>query len=186
MSNTMESERAQVGLQLAKEWPAVFVVGLITLGLGIAVISWPQETLTVISILIGLQVLIYGIYRLVAAFADDTVSPGLTGFIGIVGIIAGVVVLRHPFQAVAVLAVVLGAVWIIGGLIELIGAIADSTLDHRGLTAFGGLLSIAAGVIVVSWPAPTVTVIAWISGLYLIIFGLFICFQAFQLRTLTK
>ncbi len=186
MSNTIESDPGLAGLQLAREWPAVFVVGLITLGLGIVVISWPQETLTVISILIGLQVLIYGIYRLITAFADETISPGLTGFIGVVGIIAGVVVLRHPFQTVAVLAVVLGVVWIIGGSIELIGAIADSKLEHRGLAAFGGLLSIAAGVIVVSWPAPTVTVVAWISGLYLIIFGLFISFQAFQLRKLTK
>ena len=51
---------------------------------------------------------------------------------------------------------------------------------------FGGLLSIAAGVIVVAWPAPTVTVVAWISGFYLIVFGLFICFSAFHLRKLTK
>jgi uncharacterized membrane protein HdeD (DUF308 family) len=186
MSDTMESDSAQLGLQLAREWPAVFVMGLITFGLGIVVISWPQETLTVISVLIGLQILVYGIYRLVAAFAEDTVSPGFTGFVGVVGIIAGVVVLRHPFQTVAVLAAILGAVWIIGGAIEFIGAIADSKLEHRGLAAFGGLLSIAAGIIVVAWPAPTVTVIAWIAGLYLIVFGLFICFSAFQLRKLTK
>jgi uncharacterized membrane protein HdeD (DUF308 family) len=51
---------------------------------------------------------------------------------------------------------------------------------------FGGLLSIAAGIVVVAWPAPTVTVIAWISGLYLITFGLFLCVSAFQLRRLTK
>jgi len=186
MSDTMESDRTQLGLELAREWPAVFVIGLITFGLGIVVISWPQETLTVISILIGLQILIYGIYRLVAAFADDTVSPGFTGFVGVVGIIAGVVVLRHPFQTVAVLAAILGAVWIIGGAIELIGAIADGKMEHRGVAAIGGLLSIAAGVIVVVWPAPTVTVVAWIAGLYLIIFGVFICFSAVQLRKLTK
>jgi uncharacterized membrane protein HdeD (DUF308 family) len=186
MTDTTESDRGLTGLELAREWPAAFLIGLITLGLGVVVISWPQETLTVISVLIGLQILIYGIYRLITAFAHDTASPGFTGFIGIVGIIAGIVVLRHPFQTVAVLAVVLGVVWIIGGSIEVLAAIADSTLDHRGLLAFGGLLSIAAGVVVVVWPAPTVTVVAWIAGLYLIIFGLFICFQAFQLRRLTK
>ena len=186
MSDTMQSNGGLEGLQLAREWPAVFVMGLITLGLGIVVISWPQETLTVISVLIGLQILIYGIYRLITAFAHDTISPGWTGFVGVIGIIVGIVVLRHPFQTVAVLAVLLGVVWIIGGIIEFIGSIADGSSDHRWLGVFGGLLSIAAGVIVVVWPAPTVTVVAWISGLYLIVFGLFICVSAFQLRGLTK
>jgi uncharacterized membrane protein HdeD (DUF308 family) len=31
-----------------------------------------------------------------------------------------------------------------------------------------------------------VTVVAWISGLYLIVFGLFLCVSAFQLRSITK
>jgi hypothetical protein len=74
----------------------------------------------------------------------------------------------------------------VGGSIELLASIADSELDHRVMAAFGGLLSIAAGVIVVAWPAPTVTVVAWISGFYLIVFGLFICFEAFTMRELTK
>ena len=186
MNDTIESSTGLEGLQLAREWPAVFLMGLITVGLGIVVISWPQETLTVISVLIGLQILIYGIYRLITAFAHDTISPGWTGFMGVIGIIVGIVVLRHPFQTVAVLAVLLGVVWIIGGIIEFIGSIADGSSDHRWLGAFGGLLSIAAGIIVVAWPAPTVTVVAWISGLYLIVFGLFLCVSAFQLRSLTK
>ncbi len=186
MSNSIESGTGLEGLRLAREWPAVFVMGLITVGLGIVVISWPQETLTVISVLIGLQILIYGIYRLVTAFSHDTASPGWTGFVGVLGIIVGIVVLRNPFETVAVLAVLLGVVWIMGGIIEMIGSIADGSRDHRWLGAFGGMLSIVAGIVVVSWPAPTVTVIAWISGLYLIVFGLFLCVSAFQLRSLTK
>jgi len=186
MSDMMEAGTGLDALRLAREWPAVFVMGLITVVLGIVVISWPQETLTVISVLIGLQILVYGIYRLVTAFSHDTMSPGWTGFVGVLGIIVGIVVLRNPFQTVAVLAALLGVVWIIGGIIEFIGSIADSGGNHRLLGVFGGLLSIAAGIIVVSWPAPTVTVIAWISAFYLIVFGLFLCVSAFQLRSLTK
>ena len=186
MSNTIDSETGLDALRLAREWPAVFVMGLITVALGIVVISWPQETLTVISVLIGLQILIYGIYGLVKAFAHDTTSPGWTGFVGVLGIIIGIVVLRNPFETVAVLAALLGVVWIIGGIIQVFGSIADSGGEHRLLGVFGGLLSIVAGIVVVAWPAPTVTVIAWISGIYLIVFGLFLCVSAFQLRSLTK
>ena len=186
MTDTMKTDPAPTGLQHARDWPAVFMIGLITLGLGIVVIAWPKQTLAVISIVIGLQILLYGIYRLVSAFADVTVSPGITAFVGIVGIVVGIIVLRHPFKTVAVLAVLLGVVWIIAGSIELLGAMADRSLEHRGITALGGLLSIGVGVVVVVWPAPTVTVVAWISGLYLIAFGLFICVMAFSLRSVSK
>ncbi len=186
MNETMESDPGLMGLRLAREWPAVMMVGLVTLVLGIVIISWPQETLVVISILLGIQLVVFGVYRLINVFAHDIEYRGLLAFVGIVGIIAGVVVLRHPFETVVVLAVVLGAVWVITGVIDLIGAMADSGGRDRGLRAVFGVISIIAGIVVVSWPAPTVTVVAWISGLYLIIYGLFICFEAFQLRRLTK
>jgi uncharacterized membrane protein HdeD (DUF308 family) len=186
MTDTMKPDPAPTGLQIARDWPVVFMIGLITFGLGIVVIAWPKQTLVVISIVIGLQILLYGIFRLVSAFADETVLPGVTAFVGIVGIVVGIVVLRRPFTTVAVLAVLLGVVWIIAGSIELLGAIADRSLERRGMAALGGLLSIGVGVVVVSWPAPTVTVVAWISGLYLIVFGLFICAMAFRLRSVSK
>jgi uncharacterized membrane protein HdeD (DUF308 family) len=186
MTETTQTARPSASLQIAREWPAVFMMGLITLTLGVIVISWPQGTLTVLSVLVGLQILSYGVFRLITAFAHDTLFPGYAGFVGVVGIMAGVLVLRNPFKTVAVLAAIVGVVWIIGGIIEFIGSIADSSQEYRWLSAVGGLISIAAGVIVVAWPAPTVTVIAWISGLYMITFGLFICLQAVRLRSLTK
>jgi uncharacterized membrane protein HdeD (DUF308 family) len=177
MTETTQTARPSASLQIAREWPAVFMMGLITLTLGVIVISWPQGTLTVLSVLVGLQILSYGVFRLITAFAHDTLFPGYAGFVGVVGIMAGVLVLRNPFKTVAVLAAIVGVVWIIGGIIEFIGSIADSSQEYRWLSAVGGLISIAAGVIVVAWPAPTVTVIAC---------GLFICLQAVRLRSLTK
>ena len=134
----------------------------------------------------GIQLLVFGLFRLIGAFADNIVSPGFLGFIGILGIIAGVVVLRHPFETVTVLATILGAAWIVTGVIEVIDAIAKKYVDGRGWLAVAGLVSIAAGVVIVAWPAPTVTVVAWIAGFYLIVFGLFICASAFTMRSLTK
>ena len=39
---------------------------------------------------------------------------------------------------------------------------------------------------IVAWPEPTVTVVAWIAGFYLIVFGLFISASAFSIRSLTQ
>jgi len=173
-------------LALAREWPAVLFMGVVTLALGVVVIAWPSQTLTVISILLGLQILLLGLYRLIVAFSDETISPGLTGFVGVLLIIGGVIVLRNPFETVAVLATILGVAWIVIGAVEIIESIANRRAEGRAMLFIGGLLSLVAGIVVVVWPAPTVTVIAWIAGFYLIVFGLFLAASAFSMRSVAE
>ena len=173
-------------ISVAREWPAIATIGVLTVVLGGFVIAWPDTTLKVLSVLLGIQLLIFGLYRLVRAFAEDTVSKGLSGFVGVLGLIAGVVVIRNPFETVEVLAVILGGLWIVAGAIDLIGSLADDTLPERGWIALGGALSILAGIIVVAWPGPTVLVLAWIAGLYLIVLGLFLIVSSLSLRNLAK
>lgn len=178
------TRRGELDLAVASAWPVALFTGLVTIAIGVIVLAWPSETLTVLSVLFGIQLLLFGLFRLISAFSSQTLAPGLVGFIGVISMMAGVVVVRHPFETVAVLATVLGVVWIVGGSIDLIASIADRTLPDRGLTAFTALISIVAGVVVVSWPAPTLTVIAWVSGIYLVTFGLMFCFGAYRLKQL--
>ena len=174
------------GVTFAREWSTVLFVGVVTIVLGIVVLVWPQETLVVLAVLFGIQLLLFGLFRLIHAFSDDTSARGLLGFVGLLGMIAGIIILRHPFESVAVLATILGVVWIVMGAIDVIGALADSSIGHRWMQGLAGLLSVAAGIIVVAWPEPTITVIAWIGGLYLVIFGIFISASAFSLRSVNK
>ena len=190
MSNdTSTDESSQPGplyLQVAREWPAVMVLGVVTIILGIVVIAWPKETLTVLSILLGIHLVIFGLFRLISAFASDNRAPGLSAVVGIIGILLGIVILRNPFETVEVLATILGVIWVITGLIDLIDAIAGTTRRGRGWQAFGGVLSLAAGVLILVWPAPTLAVIAWIAGFYLIVFGIMLCFSSWEMRRMTK
>ncbi|MDH3705461.1 MAG: HdeD family acid-resistance protein [Acidimicrobiia bacterium] len=181
-SSTSDQPLDAIDLAVARSWPSVMLIGIITIVLGIIVVSWPSQTLTVLSILFGIQLVVFGVYRLIAAFSSEALAPGLSGFIGVISLIAGVVVLRHPFETVTVLAVVLGVVWIVGGAIDLVAAIADRQLRNRGWAALMAIISIIAGIVVVSWPEPTVTVVAWIGGIYLIVFGIFVCIESLSLR----
>jgi len=187
MHATSDTDEGAVNaLAVAKEWPALLFMAVITIGLGIIVLVWPSETLTVLSVLLGLQILLLGIFWLISAFGDDTTSPGLTGFVGVLLIIGGIIVLRNPFETVTVLATILGVVWIVTGIVQVMEAITNRRTDHRWLLALTGLISLAAGIVVVAWPAPTVTVIAWIGGFYLVVFGLFLGATAFSMRSLAK
>lgn len=179
-----DDRAAAFDLALASTWPVAMFIGVMTTVIGVMVVAWPDGTLKVLSVLFGIQLLLFGLFRLISAFSSTTPAPWLAGFVGVIGMMAGIVVIRNPFETVAVLATVLGLVWVVGGSIEFFSSIADSTMRDRGLVAFGAAITIVAGIVVLAWPGPTVTVIAWIAGIYLIVFGLMVCFTAFRLRQL--
>ena len=181
-ASTHDSDGSSLPISMATDWTASLVIGLVTAVMGIIVLVWPSETLVVVSVLFGIQLIVFGVYRLIRAFADDVPNAGLLGFVGIIGILAGVIVLRHPFETVAFLAIVLGAVWIVFGSIDIIGAMADRDTSDRWWSALFGLVTLAAGVVVVAWPDITVTVIAWIAGLYLTVAGVLMVVVSVQAR----
>ncbi|MGI9612136.1 MAG: HdeD family acid-resistance protein [Acidimicrobiales bacterium] len=184
---TSYSEPSSPGAQtllpdLSDAWPAALVMGLLTAAMGVVVMVWPRQTLTVLSVLLGIQLVVFGLFRLISAFSSRTTVPVLLGLVGLLGMGIGVVVLRHPFESISVLATLLGVVWIVGGSIDLIEAIVNGSSRGRLIASLGAAITIVAGIIVVAWPAPTLTVIAWTAGIYLIAIGLTICVGAFNLK----
>ena len=127
---TTELDDAVPGLAMAREWPALMFVGVITVIMGVIVLAWPSQTLAVISVLIGIQFIVFGLFRLIEAFAGET--AGVVGFVGVLLMISGVIVLRNPYETVAILATILGVVWIVSGSIDVVAAIADRESGGRG------------------------------------------------------
>jgi len=172
------------GLGIARQWSSVLVVAIITLGLGAVVLAWPDKTLTLLSVLVGIQLVLFGLFRLIGAFTDHSSAPWTSALVGILAMIIGVVVLRNPFETVVVLATLLGVVWIIIGAIDILSAITDSSLTDRWLVGLTGMIAAVAGIVVVSWPEPSVTVVAVIAGIYLVLVGVLFAIQAFRLRSI--
>jgi uncharacterized membrane protein HdeD (DUF308 family) len=57
-------------------------------------------------------------------------------------------------------------------------------MPQRGWTAFMGVLSIIAGIIVVAYPGLTLLGLAVILGIWLVVFGVMECVLAWRLRSL--
>jgi uncharacterized membrane protein HdeD (DUF308 family) len=175
-----------MGLGIAREGTTLLFIAIVTVVLGVLVLAWPDKTLGLLSVLVGIHLLVFGLFRLIRAFADDAISPGFSALIGILGMVVGVVVVRNPFETAVVLATLLGVVWIVIGAIDVLSAIADRSIHDRWLVGVAGLISGVAGLIVVSWPGPSVTVIAVIAGIYLVVIGLLLAVQALWLRSVAR
>ena len=173
--------------KIGDSWVWVLSFSILTLILGIMVMAWPHATVKLVALLFGLQLLIGGIFALVRAFTNSGEgSRVLLAVLGVLGILVGIFVLRHLFQTVVILVVLLGVYWVLHGIIEFFVAVDHRGAPGRGVSIVMGILSFIAGVIVLSWPAPTLLVLVWVLGIWLVVYGLIGIVGAFMVRRAVK
>jgi uncharacterized membrane protein HdeD (DUF308 family) len=175
--------------QLGRHWGWVLSFGIITLLAGIVVLAWPGATLLVIAVLFGVQLIIAGIFRFVAAFATEDTSGGtrvLLALLGVLSIIIGLWAVRHVLLTLLALIVLLGIFWVVNGTIELFTALSHRGMPERGWTAAMGVLSILAGIVVLIYPGESLLTLSIVLGIWLLIYGAMEIMTAFRLRGLAS
>jgi len=153
--------------------------GLVSLVTGLIMVLWPGKTLLFVAALIGAWLLVTGIMRIVQAFTRKDLTPRRRSFLGIIGllyIIVAFVCLGDAFTSLSLLTIIVGLVWTIGGAAEV------AANFPKPWPTLLGLLGIAVGVTVFFWPQPTLTLMAAIVGIWLIVIGLIQLTQAFLTR----
>ncbi|MER5177921.1 DUF308 domain-containing protein [Streptomyces sp. NPDC002896] len=170
-------------------WLWALGFALATLLPGILVLVWPDETLHVLAVIVGLQLLAAGAFRFVTAFSRDGDRGGgrvAAVLVAVVFVLAGVLSLRHPLQTIAALSLIVGVCWLVSGLLTVFAAIADRDLTHRGLAFAGGALAVVAGVVVLAYPVESAVALARLLGLWLVLLGVVELAMAFALRSATR
>jgi uncharacterized membrane protein HdeD (DUF308 family) len=174
----------------SKHWGVLLSFGLIAAGFGLAFIIWPDKTVAVAAVFMGLSLLISGVFGLVASFTQPDQSTGsrvLMAISGAVSVALGLVAFQGISQAIAILVLVVGIGWIMRGIMELIAGLqAAKGVPGRGATITAGIIAIGAGAAILLWPNITLTVLVWIVGLTLILIGAIQILAAFALRAAGK
>ena len=152
---------------------AEIFAGLLTLVLGIMVLVWPGVTIGVVVITVGIQFVVVGLLTLTAAItgAGGVGEKILLSLLGILGLLAGVVTFARPLRSSVVLVVVIGAFWLVGGIIDLVASVFGHSVPGRGWRILGAVVSVVAGVIALSWPGITVVAMARVLGIWMILLG---------------
>ncbi|MGO4460142.1 HdeD family acid-resistance protein [Streptomyces sp. M-16] len=183
------SDPEDVLKQLGSSWRWALGFALATLIPGILILVWPDETLHVLAVIIGLQLLVAGGFRFVSAFSHggDRGGSRLAGvLISMLAFLAGVLVLRHPMQTIGALSLILGVFWLLSGVLTAYTAIADHALVHRGLLFGLGALGVIAGIVVLCFPVNSAVALTRLLGLWLVLLGVFEVVMAFVLRSATR
>jgi len=160
------------------------VAGAVSVLVGVAVLVWPDVSVVVLAWLFGIQLIVAGILQLVAAFwRDDGVAARvLLGLAGAFSILVGLLCLRGPLQTAVLLGLLVGATWVVTGLIGIVHAIGVGHDHGRGWGIASGILSTIGGAIVLLYPGASIVVLTWLVGIVLLVTGLVVLVQGFTAR----
>jgi uncharacterized membrane protein HdeD (DUF308 family) len=186
MDNQLRGDAADMLAGVGRHWGWVLTFGIITLLAGLLTLAWPGRTIVVIAVLFGIQLVVAGIFRFIAALAADEESGGaraLLALLGVLSFIVGLYALRNVLVTIAALALLLGIYWIVNGAVETFAALSHKGMHGRGWTIFMGLLSVVAGVVVLVYPSISLATLAVVLGFWLLVYGIMEIVLAFRLRS---
>lgn len=173
--------RRQQTVESMVPWWAVLIEGIALLVLGILFLTNTAATTLIFVQILGIYWLIRGIFQLVSMFVDKTMW-GWKLFAGLLGVLAGIVVIQHPlyspFVIGSTLIIILGIQAIIGGAIGLWQAFKGAGWGAGIL----GAITLIIGVWLLGNIGAATLALPWTIGLLAIAGGLASIFFALRLR----
>lgn len=180
----MDSVLRTVGQQ---SWWLFLTQGVLSILFGILLLAWPSETLNILVGLFGLLTVLAGIIGIFAAIgaASSHESWGWQMISSVLGILAGLIILKWPAPTLLVVVLVLGFWAILTGLVGIIGAIVNhAELPHAWLIALSGAVSLLFGVLLLFWPGIGLLTLVYLAGIYAITYGVIACVLAMRVRSI--
>jgi uncharacterized membrane protein HdeD (DUF308 family) len=157
-------------LEVARLWWLLVLVGVVSLCAGGILVAQPSHSLAALAVVVGIFLLIDGIIELIRSFGHDVENRALAAIVGVLGIIVGVALIRHPFHGVAAIGLLIGIWLVAAGLIRLLRAFVASA--HPLWQALIALVEVVVGIVVVSDPHIGYTTLAILVGIWLIVNGI--------------
>ena len=153
-------------------WQASLFIGAASVILGLIVAFHPTGSLNVIAVLLGILMIFSGIFHIVDAVGGAEQGRVWRGIAGILFIVGGTVLIRHLHLSLALIGLVIGLTWVVQGVIALLVGFSASRGGPGGWwPVVFGVISLAAGIIVISTPVGSVTTLATLMGIWFVVMG---------------
>jgi uncharacterized membrane protein HdeD (DUF308 family) len=160
----------------------LIATGAIGVVAGILALVYPDLTLLALALIAGINLVILGAFGLVDAFSgeNDTTTRVLAALLGLLGIMAGLVVMRRPGESLLAILIVLGIWLVITGIVDLVRAFVVA--GNRGLRLLTAVVDIVLGGLILALPDVSLKTLALLIGIAFIVRGALSVVRGIQLR----
>lgn len=175
------AEPALIRLARRLSKPAVAVLAVAAVIVGVLLFLRPTTALGVLALLIGAGLVLGGLLELLLP-----VTPGRRTrvLLSVAVIVTGIVVLLLPGLTVRAVAIIVGVTLIVRGAIGVSAILPARTLtaDRRVAEVLLGVAGIAFGILAIVWPDITLLVVAAVFGATLAIAGIAALLRMLRMR----
>lgn len=134
----------------ARSWWIAVALGVLSLVAGGIVLARPDHSLRALAVIIGIFVLIDGVVELYLTLVHRVERAATAALLGILNVIVGVLLIRHPIAGVQAIALFIG-IWLIAvGVVRVVVAF-ETPGGRLGRLLIAGV-EILAGIVIVSSP----------------------------------
>lgn len=159
--------------------------GLLGIAVGVVILVWPGISLISLAVVTGIFLLIDGVFEIVSAIASKAEQGrGLLAIIGALSVIAGLVMVKHPFSALIAFVIILGAWLAAAGVVRFVSAFSQP--EGRVANVVVGAIDVIAGVVILAWPGLGLATMAALAGIIFILRGVAFSWGGWQMRKLPR
>ena len=161
--------------------PALF--GVVTFGVGVFFVVSPHETLSTFTVIAGIFLLFDGVLALFGSIFGKGDGRGLLALIGVLSAIAGLVLIKKPFDTLVAFTLIVGVWFVVAGIVRFVVALGSP--EGRGGNFLTAILDLIAGALILAWPDLGLATVAVIIGIVLIMRGALFIVAGWQLHKLS-
>jgi uncharacterized membrane protein HdeD (DUF308 family) len=179
---TATSQSSEVFKDVRRYGTVLILAGIAGVIAGVLALAYPDVTLLALALIAGINLVVLGSLSLADAFGgeQDSTSRILAAVMGILGIIAGLVVMRRPGESLLALLIVIGIWLVVSGIVDFVRAFA--TLEDRALRMLVAIADIVLGGLILALPDLSLGTLAVLIGLSFVIRGIVAIVRGFRLR----
>lgn len=159
-------------------WWMWALLGALSVVAGIVILLRPSHSLATLAVVAGIFMLLESVVEVATTFRRRAEDRAASGLIAVLGVIVGVLLVRHPIPGLTGIALLIG-IWLLAiGAVGLAWAVAS----EAGTTALVvAAVQTIAGIVIVAIPGMAFATLALLAGIAFVLNGLALLVLAWAL-----
>jgi uncharacterized membrane protein HdeD (DUF308 family) len=170
--------------QLGGLWWLPVGLGVLSIIVGAVVLARPDDSLRTFAVIAGIFILLDGIVELVTAAGRGTDNRGLVVLLGVLNLIVGLLLIRHPIGGVQAIALFLG-IWLIAAGVVRFVITFEYPGKRLGRFVTAGIEALF-GLVIVASPHIGFATLALLVGIAFIAYGIAMIATGVLVRAATR
>lgn len=165
-----------------------WLVGLVFIAAGVLAIALPHIASLAVEVFLGWLLAATGLVGLLNALFGKQ-RPGYLwdALAGLLGLVAGILLLVYPLQGTVTLTLILSIFFVVEGLAKIVSGLTNRHAGGWGWVVFNGICGVVLGLLIwTALPEASAWVLGLLVGINLLLFGIAVIMSALAIGRMTS